>query len=201
MVKNRNLRCWLAQETRFARLRKWSLFSSYWFSQESAPLPRPEFKRGGAGRQYGGLLFPKIPGFTQSIQLWKSIKKIAQIFVLISGSGGLHGPDGSGAEPSRRGSCWTHQDRLCRLVVSLIIIILVMIIIMILIWGVPVWWSIGHGAILGDFWWCVLVLWWLWSKWLHFRYVRLSVYPFSEGWAPSTYLEKLPVRYKTLDRC
>ena len=32
------------------------------FSQESAPLPRPEFKRGGAGRQYGGLLFPKIPG-------------------------------------------------------------------------------------------------------------------------------------------
>jgi len=32
-------------------------------------------------------------------------------------------------------------------------------------------------------------------------YVRLSVYPFSEGWAPSTYLEKLPVRYKTLDRC
>merc|ERR1711892_404612 len=31
-------------------------------------------------------------------------------------------------------------------------------------------------------------------------YVRLTVYPFSEGWAPSTYLEKLPVRNKTLDR-
>ena len=32
------------------------------------------------------------------------------------------------------------------------------------------------------------------------RYVRLGAYPFSEGWAPSTYLEKLPVRHKTLDR-
>jgi len=31
-------------------------------------------------------------------------------------------------------------------------------------------------------------------------YVRLMAYPFSEGWAPSTYLEKLPVRNKTLDR-
>merc|ERR1719233_1457003 len=31
-------------------------------------------------------------------------------------------------------------------------------------------------------------------------YVRLIAYPFSEGWAPSTYLEKLPVRNKTLDR-
>ena len=31
-------------------------------------------------------------------------------------------------------------------------------------------------------------------------YVRIVVYPFSEGWAPSTYLEKLPNRYKTLDR-
>ena len=31
-------------------------------------------------------------------------------------------------------------------------------------------------------------------------YVRLTAYPFSEGWAPSTYLEKLPVRNKTLDR-
>jgi len=31
-------------------------------------------------------------------------------------------------------------------------------------------------------------------------YVRLSVYPFSEGWAPATYLEKLPDRNRTLDR-
>ena len=31
-------------------------------------------------------------------------------------------------------------------------------------------------------------------------YVRLIAYPFSEGWAPSTYLEKLPARNKTLDR-
>ena len=31
-------------------------------------------------------------------------------------------------------------------------------------------------------------------------FVRLAVYPYSEGWAPSTYLEKLPVRNKTLDR-
>ena len=31
-------------------------------------------------------------------------------------------------------------------------------------------------------------------------YVRLIVHPFSEGWAPSTYLEKLPVRNKTLNK-
>jgi len=31
-------------------------------------------------------------------------------------------------------------------------------------------------------------------------YVRLANYPYSEGWAPSTYLEKLPDRNKTLDR-
>ena len=110
------------------------------FSQESAPLPRPEFKRGGARWQYGGLLFSKIPGSHPIHTVLKSnYQNITNnSIVLISGSGGLHGPDGSGAEPSRGGSCWTHQDRLCRLVVSLIIIILVMMIIMILIWGV--WW-------------------------------------------------------------
>jgi len=31
-------------------------------------------------------------------------------------------------------------------------------------------------------------------------YVRLSFYPFTEGWAPSTYLEKLPEKNRTLDR-
>ena len=31
-------------------------------------------------------------------------------------------------------------------------------------------------------------------------YVRLIVYPFSEGWAPSTYLERFPERNRTLDR-
>ena len=31
-------------------------------------------------------------------------------------------------------------------------------------------------------------------------YVRLTVYPFSEGWAPATFLEKLPDRNRTLDR-
>ena len=31
-------------------------------------------------------------------------------------------------------------------------------------------------------------------------YVRLTEYPFSEGWAPSTYLERFPDRNRTLDR-
>ena len=31
-------------------------------------------------------------------------------------------------------------------------------------------------------------------------YVRLTEYPFSEGWAPSTYLERVPDRNRTLDR-
>ena len=31
-------------------------------------------------------------------------------------------------------------------------------------------------------------------------YVRLPGYSSAEGWAPSTYMEKLPARYRTLDR-
>ena len=31
-------------------------------------------------------------------------------------------------------------------------------------------------------------------------YVRLAGYHSGEGWAPSTYMEKLPARYRTLDR-
>ena len=31
-------------------------------------------------------------------------------------------------------------------------------------------------------------------------YVRFTGYNVTEGWAPSTYMEKLPARYRTLDR-
>ena len=48
-----------------------SLSVLIYVSQESAPLPRPEFKWGGASWQYGGILFSKIPGF-QSMTNTKS---------------------------------------------------------------------------------------------------------------------------------
>ena len=69
----------------------------------------------------------KIPGLPQiQIKLKNIVNITNHSYVWISGSSGLHGIDGSGAEPSRGRSCRAHQDRLCGLVVSDLLFIMMM---------------------------------------------------------------------------
>ena len=46
------------------------------------------------------------------------------MIILISGSRRLHGSDRAGAEPPRRGGGRAHQDRLCGLVVRILMMIM-----------------------------------------------------------------------------
>ena len=57
----------------------WFLAQEWWliYSQESSPLPRPEFKRGWASWQHGSVVFPQIPGLNSFLGIkLKTIYKL-----------------------------------------------------------------------------------------------------------------------------